>query len=247
MKKVFFKTNDKSGRQIVMFPYLGGSGASLFKLAKELDERSDCDIFVAFPPGHMGSEIELYNNLEDLLELYCTHVKDILKPNSIFFGHSMGGVIAYYLAKRLWEYVPELKPASIILSASPAPDFMFGKNLSTSDDAILLKEMERLGGTPEELLENRELLDYFLPIFRADYKILEDASKISPQSLNIPAEFILCYKDEMTQVKNLLQWKKYINEACMIRTMPEDAGHMYLTKYADLVADMICDYMNLKE
>ena len=67
MKRVFLKTNNKIGRQVMMFPYLGGSGTSLMKLAKELDKKSDYEIFVVFPPGHMGSNRKLYNNLHDLL------------------------------------------------------------------------------------------------------------------------------------------------------------------------------------
>lgn len=246
MKKVFLKTNDKSGRQIVMFPYLGGSGTSLLKLAKELDKKSDYEIFIAFPPGHMGSDRELCSNLGDLLELYYTQVKEILKPDCIFFGHSMGGIIAYFLAKKLSVFDAEIKPKSIILSASPAPDFMSGKRLSVSEDAVLLKDLEGIGGLPEELLENRELLDYFLPIFRADYRILEDAAKVPPQLIDIPAKFIWCYNDEMVQAEKLVRWKKYLSEIGVFRTMPEDAGHMYLNTKAELVAEVIYDYISGK-
>ncbi len=247
MKRVFLKTNNKIGRQVMMFPYLGGSGTSLMKLAKELDKKSDYEIFVVFPPGHMGSNRKLYNNLHDLLEFYYIQIKEILKPGCIFFGHSMGGVIAYFLARKLCILDRELKPKYIILSAAPSPDFMLGRNLSDSDDTVLLKDMEELGGLPEDLLENRELLDYFIPIFRADYKILEDAAQVSPQLINIPVKFIWCYNDKIVQSEKLIGWRKYFNEISVFRTMPVDAGHMYLNTNAKLVADMIHDYIGEQE
>lgn len=226
-----------------MFPYLGGSGTSLMKLARELDKKSNYEIFVVFPPGHMGSNIKLYYKLHDLLEFYYTQIKEILKPGCIFFGHSMGGIIAYFLAKELSIFHKEIKPKYIILSAAPSPDFMWGRNLSDSNDEILLKDMEELGGLPEDLLENRELLDYFIPIFRADYKILEDAALVSPKLIDIPAKFIWCYNDKIVQSEKLIGWRKYFSEISVFQTMPKDAGHMYLNTKAELVADIICDYI----
>ncbi len=40
-------------------------------------------------------------------------------------------------------------------------------------DEALIDDMKKLGGTPDEMFENKELLDLILPPLRADYAVID--------------------------------------------------------------------------
>lgn len=243
MKAGFFELNSGcEGQQIIMFPYLGGNGMSLMNIAREFVKYS-LNVWVAYPPGHLGSEKTLCKSYEELMDFYLQHVKRIIKKDGIFFGHSMGGVIAYLLAKRIEEDLPDRKPKALILSATPEPGFMKGKELSHRGDDDLVEALHKIGGMPEEIWDNKELINLFIPMFRSDYKVLEDISLIEPKPLNIPTGFIFCENDEMTKYENLLKWKKYLISKSYFCSMPKDAGHMYLNKYGDIVVKYVMQYI----
>ena len=246
MSEMFYAIGkSKCPIQIIMFPYLGGSGTSVMSLANEICAKIPVDIRVAFPPGHVGSDYALCDNFVQLIDLYYKNLITILKKDSILFGHSMGGTIAYFLAKKIAEKNPELTPKKLIFSAAAAPDHMKNKRLSDKENEIIFKEIKRIGTMPEELTDNQELVDYFAPILRADYKILEEISEIEVQKIDIPTFFIMCHKDSLTSCQTILKWKDYLDSKISFYMMPADAGHMYLKKYKEVVADKIVSFLDL--
>ncbi|MFM1620857.1 thioesterase II family protein [Streptococcus mutans] len=246
MSEMFYAIGEsKCPIQIIMFPYLGGSGTSVMSLANEICAKIPVDIRVAFPPRHVGSDYALCDNFVQLIDLYYKNLITILKKDSILFGHSMGGTIAYFLAKKIAEKNPELTPKKLIFSAAAAPDHMKNKRLSDKENEIIFKEIKRIGTMPEELTDNQELVDYFAPMLRADYKILEEISEIEVQKIDIPTFFIMCHKDSLTSCQTILKWKDYLDSKISFYMMPADAGHMYLKKYKEVVADKIVSFLDL--
>ncbi|MDP5865587.1 thioesterase II family protein [Streptococcus mutans] len=246
MSEMFYAIGEsKCPIQIIMFPYLGGSGTSVMSLANEICAKIPVDIRVAFPPGHVESDYALCDNFVQLIDLYYKNLITILKKDSILFGHSMGGTIAYFLAKKIAEKNPELTPKKLIFSAAAAPDHMKNKRLSDKENEIIFKEIKRIGTMPEELTDNQELVDYFAPMLRADYKILEEISEIEVQKIDIPTFFIMCHKDSLTSCQTILKWKDYLDSKISFYMMPADAGHMYLKKYKEVVADKIVSFLDL--
>ena len=55
----------------------------------------------------------------------------------------------------------------LIVAGRHAPQDHFPDDYQTyMDDSELIKELMRVGGTPKELLENEEVLQYILPIVK---------------------------------------------------------------------------------
>ncbi|MBC8063127.1 MAG: thioesterase [Clostridiaceae bacterium] len=89
------------------------------------------------------------------------------------YGHSMGSLLAY----ELYYKVSELnlrKPRHIFFSGYRAPSIIREKkNIHTLPNYDFMKKVMELGGTPDVIMNNQELLQVFLPILRSDFKILE--------------------------------------------------------------------------
>ena len=76
--------HSETGRQLIMFPFLGGFGASYNRLISDLE--GDWDIWTANPPGHGPSLVPPLTDLVSLRTHYLDALRDILKPDAVFFG-----------------------------------------------------------------------------------------------------------------------------------------------------------------
>ena len=90
------------------------------------------------------------------------------------FGHSMGGIIAFLLAQRIikCDDCPS-KPKALVLSACNAPMEFDHKHYSVLSDDDLIKHLFSYNGISEELLGEKSLINYFLPVYRSDFRLLE--------------------------------------------------------------------------
>ena len=82
----------------------------------------------------------------------------------------MGGMVAFRLAQKLER--EGIYPQAVIISAIQPPH-VERKKVSHLDDEKFLAHIIELGGMPQELVENKEVMSFFLPSFRSDYRALE--------------------------------------------------------------------------
>lgn len=73
----------------------------------------------------------------------------------------------------------------------------------------LLDELQRLSGTPKELLENRELLKCFLPMIRADFTLDETYMPITKDKILCPIVALGGREDFDVGVKDLAAWEEF--------------------------------------
>lgn len=210
-----------------MFPFLGGFGASFNRLVKRLN--GDWDIWTVNPPGHGTSDQPPYERLAPLVDCYVDGFGDVLKPDAVFFGHSMGGVMAYHvmleMARR--STFDGRRPTDLVLSASSAPRDLPVVGYSTLPETDLLAHLSTFGAISDDVARNKALIDMFLPAFRADYRVLEDAKRTPPVKLDVRTRLILGGKDGQTPAGTAAAWQDYI--ARPIRThLLEQEGHMFV-------------------
>lgn len=224
------------GVQLVCLPYLGGYASAFMPVINFLE--MDVDILVANPPGHGSSKEKPVDELKILVDRYAIELKQKIEKPWIILGHSMGGVIAYFLTLRLQELGCLALPKALILSASVPPrDFIY-KQLSTMTDEELLEHLVASGGIPNVLTVEMNLLKYFLPVFRADAKILNDAFLALSSPLNIPSYCLWGEQDHVAKLASIVGWSNYFQE--QIKLIPiQDGNHLFLHSQAKLVAEII--------
>jgi medium-chain acyl-[acyl-carrier-protein] hydrolase len=119
------------------------------------------------------------------------------------FGHSMGGLIAFELARALQKR-RLAAPSALLLSACYWPPI--GRDdkppLRDAPDAALLARLRELNGTSSQVLENRELVELILPIFRADTTLLETYEYEQAEPLAFPIHaFVGSHDPEVTRTQ----------------------------------------------
>ena len=139
-------------------------------------------------------------------------------------GMSMGGLIAYELALRA---AGEGRPAaSLIVAASAAPgtrDDVRRAALDTEDE--LIAEMRALGGTPEAVFAEPDILRPALAVLKADFGVCASARSSLGQPLAMPVHVYSGRADQISQ-SQLLAWQHATTSACTLTWM--EGGHFFM-------------------
>ncbi|WP_025273137.1 thioesterase II family protein [Haloglycomyces albus] len=233
-----------TGRQIVMFPFLGGFGASYNRLIKEMG--GDWDVWTVNPPGHGPSTEPPCQRLSMLVDRYLTELRDVLKPGAVFFGHSMGGILAYHVMLAMTGHpsFEHRRPTDLVISAARAPKWLDIAGYAALPERELLRRLLAFGAIPPEVAEDRTLIELFEPAFRADYRVLEDAQRLEPVKLDVRTELILGGRDTQTPPTALAEWQEYIVDPIRPHVL-DDEGHMFVMHSVETVIPILNELENV--
>lgn len=120
-----------------------------------------------------GREQRFMETAFDDLNLLVEHLYGVLSAYLdlpyAFFGHSMGALIAFELTHFCMAKNTRL-PEELFLSSYRAPVVRQDSYRDLSDEKIF-KRISRLNGIPQDILNNEEFKNLFMPLFRADYRL----------------------------------------------------------------------------
>lgn len=217
--------------RLFCFPYAGG-GAAIYRLwAEELPSFVEvCPVELPGRGRRFGEP--LFEGLDDLLAQALDSLEPEMDRPFAFFGHSMGALIAFEMARFLRQR-KGFQPRMLFLSAHGAPqNLKLRPNpLFKLPDGELLKELERLGGTPQEVLAHRELIQLFLPTLRADLKILETYVYRPEEPLGMPFIVLGGTNDAEVPPQALDGWRDLTRSDFSQHLFPGD--HFFLKSAGD--------------
>lgn len=135
--------------------------------------------------------------IEDLLPNFKNEINPC--DDYIVYGHSMGALVGYLICLEI-EKLGLKPPVKLVVSGAKAPKFTREKILSNLTNGDFWNEVATLGGIPEELNNPPELIEYFTPILKADFKCIESYQhdKNLPK-LKIPIDVFYGSDEEITQ------------------------------------------------
>lgn len=158
--------------RLFLFPYAGGGPAAFRQWQMQFPE--SVELWVAHCPGRGARFGEpAVDSIGILTDALLQAIAGLLTGPFAFFGHSLGGLLAYELARTLQQHArPE--PAILFISGCGAPHLssrhppIHGKN-----DEELVEALREMNGIPDEVFAHTELLQLLLPAIRADLRLFE--------------------------------------------------------------------------
>jgi medium-chain acyl-[acyl-carrier-protein] hydrolase len=154
-----------------------------------------------------------------------------------FFGHSMGGLICFELARHLRKS-QKPGPAQLFVSALPAPQLLQPDSLlHLLPDADLIDALYRLGGTPSEVLQNEELMRLMLPILRADFAVYGTYVYAADVPLDMGITAFGGKQDQEVSVQDLAAWRDQTRSAFALSILP--GNHFFIHSEQDLLLQML--------
>ncbi len=225
---------DKEKVTLLCLPFAGG-GASVYNqwVIKMKNAVTVCPIQL---PGREERITETpYIDMTVLLDDLEDAFKNTVKGPYTLWGHSMGGKIAYELEKRLEEngYTAQC----LFISGSRIPSIPEPKPIYHLPDEIFKKELGRFQGTPKEILENQELLDFFLPMLRADFTMDETYYTKEVVSLKCPIIAFGGTEDKEANEKAIKAWNQYTIGEFQYQMFQGD--HFYIKDHEERIINKI--------
>jgi len=138
-----------------------------------------------------------------------------------FYGHSMGALIGFELSRECYRRY-NVGPLQLFVSGRGPKGRNTGSPIFTLPDDDFVAELRRLNGTPKELLANPETRDLFLPVLRADFKVIGTYEYLPDKLLPCPITAYGGLQDKDVPIESLRAWEKETSAACMVRMLPGD-------------------------
>jgi surfactin synthase thioesterase subunit len=215
--------------RLFCFPYAGG-GVSVFSGWHK--SFADVDLVCVQLPGRDGKRHEPpQTDFSTLIQRLADGIRPALDTPAAFFGHSMGGLIAFELARELRRRSWPL-PVQVFVSASRAPQFRFldagERPLRSLPDEQFIHELQRRFGLTPEFADNPELVELFLPLLRADLALCESYRHVSEAPLDCPISTFGGTEDMRVRSHHLAGWRDHTSATFSERTFPGD--HFFIRR-----------------
>ncbi len=230
------RPNARAGLRLFCFPY-AGRGASAFN-----------GWGAGLPDTIEVLSVQLPGRENRFLEPPLTELASITKNLSAvfrsgserpyaFFGHSMGALIAYELARKLSRQAAP-GPVCLIVSGHRAPHLPARHApFHLLPDSQFVEKLAALGGIPKALLDNPEMLSLVLPGLRADLTVCETYTWEPVPVLSCPIIAHGGLADEVVFSEDRELWKLHTKGEFAHRQFP--GGHFFLHTAQPLVLDQI--------
>lgn len=163
----------------------------------------------------------LLTNLDSVITGLMEEFTSFLDKPYLLFGHSVGALIVYELSKKL-QMENAVLPKTLIVSGCRAPHLIPLQTMHTLPDQEFIKKLMEYNGTPDEVINNQDLLELFLPILRADFCIGETYCYQKSQPLNCDIVAIGGAQDATVSIDRLKEWRLHTALEFSLQLFPGD-------------------------
>lgn len=207
--------------RLFCLPFAGG-GASVYRQwCNQLKE--SIEVCLIQPPGREDRHTEpAYTHSNQMAEAIIAQIRPLLDKPFAFYGHSLGALLAFEVARRL--RAAELPaPSVLFLAAHRAPHLPLMRRIFYNlPDHELVAEIQRLNGTPAAILEDREMLRYWLPIMRADLQICDTYEFVAASPLSCAVVAYAGADDKAVPPERMQGWQDHTTGAFALHVFPGD-------------------------
>jgi surfactin synthase thioesterase subunit len=229
--------DERSGPRLICFPHAGGSATFFRPLATHLPALETVGVLY---PGRQDRRTEpCLENIGVLADEVATALKPWTDDKPVvFFGHSMGSVVAFEVAQRLRRR-GAAAPLGLIASGRRAPSRHRDETVHTRGDQALIAEIRKLNGTAVSLFDDDEIVQMILPATRSDYKAIETYRYTPGLRLDRPITALIGESDPRVTVDEARDWSEHTSGAFELRIFP--GGHFYLSEDWPAVARAVTE------
>jgi medium-chain acyl-[acyl-carrier-protein] hydrolase len=223
--------------RLYCFCYAGGSAATFLPWQQLI--HPNVEICAVQLPGRGTRFHEApYTSFEELVERLTGLIAQQGNSQFAFFGHSLGGLLAFEVTRSLRDKALAT-PSHLFISGCDAARYRSpSKQLHLLDDKSLLQELKTLNGTPTEVLANDELMALILPTIRADFALAEGYRYRPRRSLlDIPMSVLAGKLDPVDAPEQVVGWNDETTGPFEVRWF--DGDHFFIHPEQASVLDFL--------
>lgn len=219
---VCYSANPTANARIVCFPCAGG-GASMYRTwSKYLPER---EVWAATYPGRDSlREQPFAKSVDDIVALFANDANWFDEKPTVLYGHSFGSLVAFKLA-----YVLQTKGINIqgvCGSSRRAPHLETDVKISDLSEAKFMEKLNKFGGIPDAIRNNQDMMDFYLPIIRADLELNDYGISAPDEKVKCPIHIYSANNDKVATEDEYNAWKNVTTSYFQHKTF--EGGHFFL-------------------
>lgn len=222
-----FSSQENAVARIFCFSFAGGGTQSFNEWPQSLP--GDVEVCAIRLPGREVHINEApLSSMKDVIDgiMKSNCLNPYLDKPFFLFGHSLGALVAFELARRL-EDEKRLKPEKLIVSGRVAPHRKPPREpIYDLPDDQFMEALEKLGGTPPEILEDADLMAMILPTLRADFSVNENYVYNEKPSLSCDIIAFGGLQDTETTRKEIDAWRDATSGTFSLRMVP--GNHFFI-------------------
>ncbi len=232
----FRPESSRTRLHLICAPYAGGAAAAFRGWARWLPE--EIALLAIEFPGHGSRFAEPpTTSMSALVAEAADALAPITRAPLAFFGHSLGAVVMFELARKLHKQAGRW-PERLLLSGQrafhrppPRPP------IHALPDQEFLEEIRRYGGTPNEVFEDAELLSIFHPLLRSDFTLGETYCYEPGAPLECPISAYGGLYDLEVTSEDVKAWQSYTRREFNWRMFP--GGHFFIHDCEELLVNRV--------
>jgi medium-chain acyl-[acyl-carrier-protein] hydrolase len=222
-----FAPNPRARLRLYCFPYAGG-GPWIFRSWGSFLP-PDVEVRGVQLPGR-GSQLRTapHTDFVPLLQEIAERFAGEASGRFVFFGHSLGALVAFELARELRRRGLR-QPVHLFVSGLGAPQLSPAPVLDPElPDAEFVAGLRELKGTPEEVLDNEELMQLVLPALKADFRICASYRYLHDRPLDCPISSFGGLQDPAATREQVEAWSAQTVGGFSVTMF--DGDHFYLDR-----------------
>jgi surfactin synthase thioesterase subunit len=220
-----FHPAQESRTQLVCFPHAGGAASFYFPVSAAL--HPEVEVLALQYPGRQDRRAERpIDDIPTLADGVFAALRPRLGDRTAFFGHSMGAVVAFEVARRMARE-DGTAPTRLVVSGRRAPSRRRDEQVHLRDDDGIIAELKTLSGTDPGLLGDEEIRSMILPAIRSDYRAIETYACTPGPPLSCPITVFVGDQDSHVTLDEARAWREHTTEDFGMEVFA--GGHFYLT------------------
>ncbi len=240
------RRSNKSGVNVICFPYGGGSALSYKEMSDSfLRKNIEMNIYAINLPGHDYGVNDELKSLECIANELADEIIKNIQGEIVLYGHCVGSALLIETARLLENAGIILKQVYIGGILAPRINKYYGrvyKPWRFRSDTSIVRYLEKIG-LPKDVLAETEYAERIINAFRHDTQCFSSyfhsLSIKKVKKLKSPLQVVVGDKDITTKnyKERYLNWNNYVSATRLI--VLKNAEHYFINTHADILADYL--------
>ncbi|MBF5033673.1 thioesterase [Micromonospora sp. ANENR4] len=227
---------------LICFPFAGAGASAYSGWPRRFP---DSEVLAVQLPGRenrLGEDP--LDDLDAIVDALVPEIAPYTDGRYLLFGHSMGALLAYEVARRLRD-IGRPEPQALIVSGRRAPHLPSAlPPIRGLPMAELIETVRRFDGTPPAVFDDPELIKLVLPALRADFAVSETyAHARNGGPLTAPMVAMSGAADTLCTVDEVDQWREHTTGPFRHHTFP--GGHFFVREQRNAVLETVTPLLEL--
>ncbi len=224
--------------RLFCFPFACG-GTLTFRLWPEYLPPSVEVVAIQLPGRERRYREPPYRRMAPLVDALLEAMGDRTDVPSVFFGHSMGALIAFELARALRRRGSGASPVHLLASGRRAPQMVrrASRILHTLPRSELILSLRKLGGTPAAVFDEPDLLEMVLGLARADFELVETYRYRPGEPLACPITTFRGADDPEVTQEEAAAWAEHTSSDFSLHVLP--GNHFFIHDAMDALLETV--------